>query len=604
MPCLKIAPRLQVEALENRLAPAVHTWTGMASNLWSNPANWQGGSPAGDPKAELVFPSAAAQRMTINDLNDLTISSLSINSILNRYELRGNPIYLGAGGITASGQTTADHLVALDLHLLAPTVFTGPGVGTARLLLNGVISGDHEVIVETGRVQFLRANTYTGGTDLRGTALLGNQSALGTGEVRLSGTLYSSQNGNLLANPFRVEGPTGTIAGDFGITLTGPGMIPRGSTLRTFTSSVVILEGGLSGEGSLSNEFQSRLILRGKNTFTGLTLIEGGWVRLDSPAALDPAATVVLIPRNGRPRLELAAFDAQIGALVGVGDVEVALGSRTLVTGGNGNSTAFAGAIIGKGSVTKVGDETWTLSGANTFTGGLTVAAGTLRLTSRGAAGVGPLHVAGGAVEVAADVALSGPIVNEGLLAVEAGHALDLTPHSFHNAGLVELHLGASLRAGSLYEQAPGGATFLYDATLGARDVRIGSDSFLVGSGLIDADLENAGYLEVGGTGAAGELVVTGDFVQTATGSLWIELGDAAAGNYDRFIASEADLAGALVVQLLEDFVTREGDNFSILSWEAVDGGLESFFFPDLGDPFFLDAQQDETGFTLQTTQQ
>src|SRR5260370_29216581 len=52
--------RPRLEALELRLSPATHTWTGAVNNLWSVPGNWTGGSPAGDANADLVFPAGTS----------------------------------------------------------------------------------------------------------------------------------------------------------------------------------------------------------------------------------------------------------------------------------------------------------------------------------------------------------------------------------------------------------------------------------------------------------------------------------------------------------------------------------------------------------------
>src|SRR5262245_44505331 len=68
--------RPQFECLEDRFAPATHTWTGSVSNLWSAAGNWNGGSPAGDNNAVLIFP-AGAPLFTNNDLNNLTIQSIT-----------------------------------------------------------------------------------------------------------------------------------------------------------------------------------------------------------------------------------------------------------------------------------------------------------------------------------------------------------------------------------------------------------------------------------------------------------------------------------------------------------------------------------------------
>ena len=75
-------------------------------------------------------------------------------------------------------------------------------------------------------------------------------------------------------------------------------------------------------------------------------------------------------------------------------------GPVALTVGGNGANTTYSGVLSGTGStLTKVGAGTLTLSGANTYTGGTTVSAGTLKATnlSGSATGTGPVLVSSGA---------------------------------------------------------------------------------------------------------------------------------------------------------------------------------------------------------------
>ncbi len=70
--------------------------------------------------------------------------------------------------------------------------------------------------------------------------------------------------------------------------------------------------------------------------------------------------------------------DQAFGSLAGAGSM--ALGSFTLSAGSGGDSI-FAGVISGSGGLVKQGSSsTFTLSGANTYTGGTQVQAGTLRI--------------------------------------------------------------------------------------------------------------------------------------------------------------------------------------------------------------------------------
>src|SRR5205085_4099872 len=84
------------------------TWTGAASNLWSNGGNWSGlGGTAPVAADDLIFPSGAANLSTSNDIaagtnfNSITISG-------SGYTLAGNSIALGAGNLTDSNTAGAN----------------------------------------------------------------------------------------------------------------------------------------------------------------------------------------------------------------------------------------------------------------------------------------------------------------------------------------------------------------------------------------------------------------------------------------------------------------------------------------------------------------
>lgn len=85
-----------------------------------------------------------------------------------------------------------------------------------------------------------------------------------------------------------------------------------------------------------------------------------------------------------------------IGSLEG--DRLALLGANNLTIGSNNLSTTFAGVIQGAGSITKSGSGKLTLSGANTYTGGTIVSAGSLLVTNRRGSGTGsgPVQVNAG----------------------------------------------------------------------------------------------------------------------------------------------------------------------------------------------------------------
>src|SRR5262249_30796135 len=72
----KPSRRPRLEALEDRLAPAVHEWTGLgANNLWSNPQNWTNGAPNSDLSGDvdLVFHTNLTNQANLATQNDVGI---------------------------------------------------------------------------------------------------------------------------------------------------------------------------------------------------------------------------------------------------------------------------------------------------------------------------------------------------------------------------------------------------------------------------------------------------------------------------------------------------------------------------------------------------
>ncbi|MFM7102024.1 MAG: autotransporter-associated beta strand repeat-containing protein, partial [Verrucomicrobiota bacterium] len=86
--------------------------------------------------------------------------------------------------------------------------------------------------------------------------------------------------------------------------------------------------------------------------------------------------------------LALGGFDLRAGALTGAGAIGTASGTPLVTVGGNNASAIYAGVYSGTGArLRKEGSGTLTLTGANTYAGGTTIAAGTLQIGNNGATG-------------------------------------------------------------------------------------------------------------------------------------------------------------------------------------------------------------------------
>ncbi|WP_432285537.1 autotransporter-associated beta strand repeat-containing protein [Aminobacter sp. BA135] len=131
--------------------------------------------------------------------------------------------------------------------------------------------------------------------------------------------------------------------------------------------------GAISGAGNLSKIGTGVFTLSGSNSYTGKTWLDGGTLKAGAANSFSSASAVEVASGT---ELDLDGFDQVISSLAGAGTVS--LGAGTLTAGGNNGSTEFSGVITGTGGLTKKGMGSFTLSGANTYTGITKIDAGTL----------------------------------------------------------------------------------------------------------------------------------------------------------------------------------------------------------------------------------
>jgi autotransporter-associated beta strand protein len=193
--------------------------------------------------------------------------------------------------------------------------------------------------------------------------------------------------------------------------------------------------GGFSGAGGLRKTGAGTLNLGAGATYLGATTVTGGTLRTFAAATL-PAATALSVA-NATVILDRGQA---IGSLAGSGTVQITSG--TLAIGSDNTSTTFSGAVTGDGSIAKNGGGALTLSGANTFTGALTVEAGTLTLS-------GTNSYTGATT------------VNGGNLVSPAGGSLPSNTALVINGGSVDFSLGNNVTLGSLASLSGTGGTLV-----------------------------------------------------------------------------------------------------------------------------------------------
>jgi autotransporter-associated beta strand protein len=223
---------------------------------------------------------------------------------------------------------------------------------------------------------------------------------------------------------------TGTLTGSGNnLTLTGAG----NGTLASFIGT---------GAGTLTKSGSGTWTLTGSNTYTGATNVNAGALNVQSGGALAGTSSVtvasgaalqlqggistssaVALTLNGtgiatNGALENVAGNNTYSGLIALGsnstigsDAGTLTLSNTGAITGSGNNLTLTGSgngtlasIIGTGAaaVTKSGSGTWTLTGANTYTGGTTVNAGTLVVGVNGALSDAGVSVTGGTLQLGA----------------------------------------------------------------------------------------------------------------------------------------------------------------------------------------------------------
>ena len=222
------------------LAAGTATWTGASSQLWSDPGNWSGGTPA--PGDGLVFPAGAVQTTTVNDLAPGT-SFDSLVVAAPGYDISGNAIAIAntLSATYATGSSTSD----LDLSFGAGAVDVASG---GSLSVDGAITGASGLTLGGGGTLRLSspANTYSGDT-LVGEGVLQVDGTITSRVVLAGGTLTGSGS---LDGPGITGLPPSTITPG---TAQGPGDLRyRANTGLTLPSSSTLhidIEGPTAGTG-------------------------------------------------------------------------------------------------------------------------------------------------------------------------------------------------------------------------------------------------------------------------------------------------------------------------------------------------------------------
>ena len=339
--------------------------------------------------------------------------------------LGSGPLTLRSGTLASSSPAGATLSLPLTLAggatFATPFTFTGPVtltgdshlVSSYPLTLSGNIGEDATPRALSFANNPYPAtlsgnNTFSGGLDLtNASAILGSDTAAGTGLLTLSSSTLQFSAARTFANPLRLAGLLQAypiVGGNPALTFTGNGTLADNVTLYGGT---LAFSGRLSDDGSTPRALESylgSLTLSGDNTFSGgvTTYGLGSRLRLGSDTALGSGPLTL----NGATLEALGAARSFANPVILSGTQVSTTGTRSIAFSGgvtlsatttvSASSTApltFSGPLSGPGGLRVAGSGGVTLSGDNrAYTGGVTIQnSGTLVVGSNTALGTQPL---------------------------------------------------------------------------------------------------------------------------------------------------------------------------------------------------------------------
>ncbi|OIN03681.1 hypothetical protein A9236_01960 [Polynucleobacter sp. QLW-P1DATA-2] len=259
----------------------------------------------------------------------------------------------------------------------------------------------------------------------------------------------------------------------------------------------------ISGAGSVNTAsgFAGAVTLSGANTYTGGTTVSGGTLKAGSATALGGSAGAVTVAAgaaldlNGQTLTNTNALTLNGTGIFSAGALTnssgtagtyaglITLGSASSINASSGNivisnvgtitgaaygltltgtnTASSIASIIGtsSGALTKLAAGTWTLSGANTFTGGTTISAGTLKAASATALGAGAVSIGSSGT---LDLTYAGTVALGSTLSMSTGAAIT------NSANTSSLSVaGTSTLSGNI--NTAGNQTYTGAVTLGAN---------------------------------------------------------------------------------------------------------------------------------------
>jgi len=394
-------------------APAVanttFTWNGGgADNNLSTAANWVGGvAPSGLASDDLVFtgPVRTSPNNDLAQVGALTFSAggftLAGAALTVNGDLSGN---VGTSTVNCAltlGNGLAFAAATNATLVIGGTVANGGKVlavaGAGTVTITGVVSGTGGMTKsQTGVLNLQGANTFSGGAALAAGLLSFNVSTtgavtngpVGTGTLTVFGGELTTNATRTIANAVAVRGDFSVVGINL-LTLSGACTVVESHTI-TFTAGTTTFSGALSlnanlSVGGISNVvFSGTCLLAANRTLTVTDAITATWPGIVSGAfALTKAGSGILLASgastysggltlaSGTLSLGVSSTGAVTNGPVGTGTLSLGVGTTIRASGG---ARTIANAVAVAGDFVNDSNQDLTLSGAVALTANATVA--------------------------------------------------------------------------------------------------------------------------------------------------------------------------------------------------------------------------------------
>jgi hypothetical protein len=524
----------------------------------------------------------ASDNFSAKNLTQLTGANTSKTLSAGTYVLAGN-LKLTTTGIDITTNSANLTLEGGTIDSGSANALAGLANNTANLTIAGAsknISTSAASFSNTGTLTIDATDSFTAGNLTQissGTLTAGTYVLAGNLDLTTSGISITTNSANLT-----LEG--GTINSNsvnaLGALANNTGNLTIAGTSKSFTTTAT----SFNNTGTLTINTGDTFTAPALTQISGSTLSGGTFVLAGN---LDISATANITTNSSNLTLE--------GGTIKTGTTNdlANLNSNTdLLTLASNDKFTAAGNFSNTGTLTINKGSTFTLTGTNTLTqlsggtlsAGTYVIGGTLQLTTTNGGittNAANLTLTGTSASIKDGTtnALAGFDNNSGTFTLASSAVLTTASSNFTNTGTVDVEKTTTMTVGGTshsYNQTAGTTTVdgtLSGGTTGSANFTGGS---VFGAGTIKANTTvgnatgAAATINVGDSGAAGLLAITGTYKQLATGTMNISIGGLTTGTYSELtVSGTASLGGTLSVSLVNGLVltaSNIGTQFTILS--------------------------------------